>query len=258
MTAAVASTDPRTGQVVETVAHEFTPDEVDARCRTAAAAAVPLDAAGPAGRARMLRAMADELEADADAIVALADRESALGSTRLRGELARSSFQLRLFAGVLDDGGYLGVIIDHADPDAVPLPRPDLRRMLAPLGPVAVFGASNFPLAFSVPGGDTASALAAGCPVVVKAHPAHPATAQRCAQVLRAGTVTAGLSADVLGLVHGERAGADLVRHPAIRAVGFTGSLRGGRALFDLAGSRPDPIPTPSRSTASWAASTRS
>ena len=179
MTAEVASTDPRTGQVVETVAHEFTPAEVDARCRTAAAAAAALDAAGPAGRARMLRAMADELEADADAIVALADRESALGSSRLRGELARSSLQLRLFAGVLDDGGYLGVIIDHADPDAAPVPRPDLRRMLAPLGPVAVFGASNFPLAFSVPGGDTASALAAGCPVIVKAHPAHPATAQR-------------------------------------------------------------------------------
>jgi NADP-dependent aldehyde dehydrogenase len=243
MTAAVASTDPRTGQVVETVAHEFTPDEVDARCRTAAAAAAALDAAGPAGRARMLRAMADELEADADAIVALADRESALGSTRLRGELARSSFQLRLFASVLDDGSYLGVTIDHADPDATPVPRPDLRRMLAPLGPVAAFGASNFPLAFSVPGGDTASALAAGCPVVVKAHPAHPGTAQRCAQALRAGAVAAGFSSDVLGLVHGGQAGADLVRHPAIRAVGFTGSLAGGRALFDLAASRPEPIP---------------
>src|SRR5215472_14808121 len=209
MTAELASTDPRTGQVVETVAHEFTPAEVDARCRTAAAAAAALDAAGPAGRARMLRAMADELEADADAIVALADRESALGSSRLRGELARSSFQLRLFAGVLDDGGYLGVIIDHADPDAAPVPCPDLRRMLVPVGPVAVFGASNFPLAFSVPGGDTVSALAAGCPVVVKAHEAHPATSVLCFEAMRA-----VLPDGVISLVLGREAGAALVGDP--------------------------------------------
>src|SRR5262249_2042247 len=140
MTAEVASTDPRTGQVVETVAHEFTPAEVAARCRPAAAAAAALDAAGPAGRARMLRAMADELEADADAIVALADRESALGSSRLRGELARSSFQLRLFADVLDDGGYLGVVTDHAGPHAGPVPRPGPRRIPPPLRPGAALG----------------------------------------------------------------------------------------------------------------------
>jgi len=243
MTATVESVDPRTGQVVEVVAHEFTPDEVDARCVAAAAVAPVLDDAGPSGRARLLRLMADELDTDSDKIVELADRESALGTTRLRGELARSSFQLRLFADVLDDGAYLNVTIDHADPDAAPAPRPDLRRTLIPLGPVGVFGASNFPLAFSVPGGDTASALAAGCPVVVKAHPAHPATSQRCLEALQRGAVGAGLPTDVVSLVHGGPAGADLVRHPAIRAVGFTGSLAGGRFLFDLAGARPDPIP---------------
>ena len=243
MSATIASVDPRTGQVVEVVAHEFSPGEVDAACEAAASVAPLLDEAAPRGRARMLRLMADELDSDGDKIVELADRESALGVTRLRGELARSSFQLRMFAAVLDDGAYLNVTIDHADPDAAPAPRPDLRRMLVPIGPVAVFGASNFPLAFSVPGGDVASALAAGCPVVVKAHEAHPATAQRCAEALRRGAVGAGLPPEVLSLVHGGTAGADLVRHPAIRAVGFTGSLAGGRALFELASARPDPIP---------------
>jgi NADP-dependent aldehyde dehydrogenase len=243
MTATVESIDPRTGQVVEVVAHEFTPNEVDAACTLAAAAGPALEQAGPQGRARMLRLMADELDKDSDKIVELADRESALGEPRLRGELARSSFQLRLFASVLDDGAYLNVTIDHADPGATPVPRPDLRRMLVPLGPVAVFGASNFPLAFSVPGGDTASALAAGCPVVVKAHPAHPATSQRCLEALQRGAVGAGLPVEAITAIHGGTAGAELVRHPAVRAVGFTGSVAGGRALFDLACARPEPIP---------------
>src|SRR5882762_1525073 len=218
MTATVDSVDPRTGQVVEVVAHEFTPDEVNASCEAAAAVAPVLDGAGPRGRARMLRLMADELDTDGDKIVELADRESALGETRLRGELARSSFQLRLFATVLDDGGYLNVTIDHADPDAAPAPRPDLRRMLVPLGPVGVFGASNFPLAFSVPGGDTASALAAGCPVVVKAHPAHPATSELTANVIRRAAVAAGLPADTVVLLYGFEAGVEPVRHPLVSA----------------------------------------
>jgi NADP-dependent aldehyde dehydrogenase len=191
----------------------------------------------------MLRAMADELERDATAIVADADRESALGVPRLTGEVGRSAYQLRLFAEVLADGGYLGVTIDHADPQAVPAPRPDLRRMLVPLGPVGVFGASNFPLAFSVPGGDTASALAAGCPVVVKAHPGHPRTSERTGAALRRGAVAAGLPADVVSVIHGVGAGTDLVRHPLIQAIGFTGSVPGGRALFDIAAARPVPIP---------------
>ena len=144
------------------------------------------------------------------------------------------------------------MVIDAPDPSAAP-PRPELRRWKVPIGTVAVFAASNFPFAFSVPGGDTASALAAGCPVVVKAHPDHPQTSELAAATLRAAAEKVGLPADVLSLIHGYQAGADLVRHPLIAAVGFTGSIPGGRALFDLAAARP----SRSRSTASSAASTR-
>jgi NADP-dependent aldehyde dehydrogenase len=239
---AVMSVDARTGQAVEEVARESSAEEVDAACRRAAGAAAGLDALGRAGRARMLRAMADALEGHRDDLVRLSDRESALGEGRLGGELTRTCFQIRTFADALDDGGYLEATIDH--PGDTPMgPRPDLRRMLVPLGPVAVFGASNFPLAFSVPGGDTASALAAGCPVVVKAHPSHPATSQVAYEALAEGARASGAPDGTIELVHGVQAGASLVRHPAIRAVGFTGSLRGGRALFDIASSRPDPIP---------------
>ncbi|MGI8868734.1 MAG: aldehyde dehydrogenase (NADP(+)), partial [Mycobacteriales bacterium] len=191
---------------------------------------------------RLLRAVADALAADAGPIVALADRETALGSPRLPGELTRTTYQLRLFADALEEGSYLEVTIEHAADTAMG-PRPNLRRWLVPVGPVGVFGSSNFPLAFSVPGGDTAAALASGCPVVVKAHPGHPATAQRCFERIREAAANAGAPDGTIGIVHGEAAGAAVVQHPAIRAVGFTGSLRGGRALADLAAGRPDPIP---------------
>ena len=161
---------------------------------------------------------------------------------RLTGELARVAYQFRFFADIVDDGAFLGVVIDAPDPAAVP-PRPELRRWKVPLGTVGVFAASNFPFAFSVPGGDTASALAAGCPVVVKAHPDHPETSELAAAAIRAAAEQVGLPANVLTLVHGYQAGADLVRHPLISAVGFTGSIPGGRALFDLAVARPVPIP---------------
>jgi NADP-dependent aldehyde dehydrogenase len=239
---AVTSIDPRTGAAVETVAEETTEERVAELGAAAGRAAPALDALGRAGRAVLLRGLADALEGDRDPIVALADRETALGPVRLNGELTRTAYQLRCFADVLDDGGYLEAVIDHAG-DTPMGPRPDLRRMLVPIGPVGVFGASNFPLAFSVPGGDTASALAAGCPVLVKAHPSHPATAQRCFDVLAAAAEKAGAPEGTLGLVHGQAAGAALVSHGAIRAVGFTGSLAGGRALADLAAARPDPIP---------------
>jgi NADP-dependent aldehyde dehydrogenase len=239
---AVASIDPRTGDVVEQVAQETTEAEVDAICQAALAAYPLLEAMGRAGRARLLGAVADALDGDRAEIVRLADRETALGQARLNGELTRTTFQLRLFAEVLTDGGYLEATIDHAGDTAMG-PRPDLRRMLVPVGPVGVFGASNFPLAFSVPGGDTASALAAGCPAVIKAHPAHPATSQRTYERLLDGARAAGAPDGTVSLVHGQAAGGVLVRHPAIRAVGFTGSLRGGRALFDIASARPDPIP---------------
>jgi NADP-dependent aldehyde dehydrogenase len=216
--------------------------EVAELTQTAAGLAGALDAAGRPGRAAMLRSMADALEAERAKLVATADRESSLGVRRLEGELTRTTFQLRFFAEVIEDGGYLEAIVDHAGPTAMG-PRPDLRRMLRPIGPVAVFGASNFPFAFSVPGGDTASALAAGCPVVVKAHEAHPETSAAAAEALRAGAQGVGISPDVVSLVYGVKAGADLVQDQRIQAVGFTGSVGGGRYLADLAAARPSPIP---------------
>ncbi|HVV22098.1 MAG TPA: aldehyde dehydrogenase (NADP(+)) [Pseudonocardiaceae bacterium] len=239
---AVTSTDPRTGRVVETVAEETTPEQVEQIAGRAAAAAPQLEKLGRPFRAGLLRALADALEADRATIVELADRETALGEPRLNGELTRTCYQLRLFAEAVEEGGYLEAIIDHAG-DTPMGPRPDLRRMLVPIGPVAVFGASNFPLAFSVPGGDTAAALAAGNPVIVKAHPSHPATAQRCYEVMRDAAARAGAPDGTIGLVHGQDAGVGIVQHPAVKAVGFTGSVTGGRALADLAAARPEPIP---------------
>lgn len=241
MAVPVWSVDPRTGKQREQVAVEAAAGEVDTAVRAAAAALPAL--ADRSVRSRLLRGAAGLLEESAAEVIATADAETALGVPRLTGELARTAFQLRAFADVVDEGAYLDVIIDHADPDAQPAPRPDLRRFKIPLGVVAVYAASNFPLAFSVPGGDTASALAAGCPVVVKAHPDHPATSALCADLLRRAAADAGLPADTVVLVHGFQAGVDLVTHPLIAAAGFTGSIPGGRALFDAAAARPRPIP---------------
>ena len=240
--AEIPSIDPRTGQAVEVVAPETTPEELDRICAAALAAAPVLDEMGRAARGRLLVALADALEARREDVVAVADRETALGTARLNGELTRTAYQLRLFADVLAEGSYLEATIDR--PGDTPMgPRPDLRRMLVPIGPVAVFGASNFPLAFSVPGGDTASALAAGCPVVVKAHSSHPATSRLCFDVLEAAAREAGAPEGTLAIVYGQQAGGRLVAHPAIRAVGFTGGVGGGRALLQIIEARPDPIP---------------
>lgn len=219
---------------------ESTSGEVDRAVRAAHAARPALADRG--ARARLLRTAAELLEETRDHVIEAADAETALGPVRLNGELARTAAQLRAFADVVDEGAFLDIRIDHADAGRTP-PWPDLRRYKVPLGVVAVYAASNFPLAFSVPGGDTASALAAGCPVVVKAHPDHPATAELCASVLRRAAHRAGLSEDVVVLVHGFEAGVELVRHPLVTAAGFTGSVRGGRALFDAAAARPAPIP---------------
>ena len=236
----VLSRNPRTGESRGQVAVEADAAAVDAAVRAAHAT---LDAlADRPKRAGLLRAAADAVEARATELIAAADAETALGVPRLTGELARVAYQFRFFADIVDDGAFLGVVIDPPDPSAVP-PRPELRRWKVPIGAVAVFAASNFPFAFSVPGGDTASALAAGCPVVVKAHPDHPRTSELVAETLRAAAEKAGLPADVLNLIHGYQAGIDLVRHPLTAAVGFTGSIPGGRALFDLAAARPSPIP---------------
>ncbi|MFI5618302.1 aldehyde dehydrogenase (NADP(+)) [Streptomyces sp. NPDC051567] len=238
--APVWSVDPRTGERREQVATEATPRAVDEAVRAAHAARGALSDATV--RAAFLRTAATLLDEDAARVVETADAETALGPVRLTGELARTTGQLRAFADAVDEGSYLDVRIDRADPSLSP-PRPDLRRYKVPLGVSAVYAASNFPLAFSVPGGDTASALAAGCPVVVKAHPGHPATSELCASLLRRAAALAGLPAGVLAVVHGFGAGLELIGHPLVAAAGFTGSVRGGRALFDAAAARPVPIP---------------
>lgn len=219
---------------------EATAQEVDAAVRAAHEARGALT--DRTARAAFLRTAADRLDAAKDRLVGTADAETALGPVRLTGELARTCYQLRAFADIVDEGAYLDVVINHPDDTATP-PIPDLRRYKVPLGVVAVYSASNFPFAFSVPGGDTASALAAGCPVVVKAHPDHPALSEQVAEVLREAAAEHGIPAGVLGLVHGFQAGIELIEHPLVAAAGFTGSVRGGRALFDAAAARPVPIP---------------
>ncbi len=243
--ATFAGADPTTGASLPPVFREATADEIDRALGAAEAAFEPYRALPPAARAAFLRAVADEIARLGDPLVERAHAETGLPLARLTGERGRTVGQLQLFADLVEDGSWVDARIDPARPERTPLPRPDLRRMLLPLGPVVVFGASNFPLAFSVAGGDTASALAAGCPVVVKAHPAHPGTAELTARaVLRAAEAT-GMPDGVFSLLHGATAetGQRLVRHPLACAVGFTGSLRAGRALFDAAAARPVPIP---------------
>jgi len=238
--APVWSVDPRTGKQREQVAVEATAQEVDAAVRAAYASRDAL--ADRAVRSAFLRTAAEQLEAARDGLVETADAETALGPVRLTGELARTCYQLRAFADIVEEGAFLDVIINHPDDAATP-PIPDLRRYKVPLGVVAVYSASNFPFAFSVAGGDTASALGAGCPVVVKAHPDHPALSELVAKVLRRAAAAHGIPAGVVGLVHGFEAGVELVKHPLVAAAGFTGSVKGGRALFDAAAARPNPIP---------------
>jgi 2,5-dioxopentanoate dehydrogenase len=192
-----------------------------------------------------LRQIAVAIEAAAPAIVKRANLETALSEARLAGEVGRTCGQLRLFAEVVEEGSWVDARIDNADPDRKPLPKPSIRSMHKPLGPVAVFGASNFPLAFSVAGGDTASALAAGNPVIVKAHPAHPGTSALVGQAIRESVKACGLPEGVFSMLFdaGVDVGVQLVKHPAIKAVAFTGSFAGGTALMKLAAARPEPIP---------------
>jgi NADP-dependent aldehyde dehydrogenase len=227
-----------TGELPDT-----TPEELDRLLDAAVAAAPGLAATRPRERAEWLRSVADALDAAAETLIPLAADESHLPVPRLTGELTRTTFQLRLFATVLDEGAYLQATVDHADPGWGMGPRPDLRRVLRPLGPVAIWAASNFPFAFSVAGGDTASALAAGVPVLLKAHPGHPRLSVATAELVEEALTTAGAPAGTFALVTGVAIGRDLVTDPRITAASFTGSLAGGRALFDLAVSRPTPIP---------------
>ena len=222
---------------------DTTEAELDRVMEAAAAAAPDFAAMRPADRAAVLRAAADALDGAAEELVPIAMEESRLPEARCRNELGRTTFQLRLFADHIEEGRYLEASIDRPDGQWGMGPRPDVRRMLVPLGPVVVFGASNFPFAFSTAGGDTASALAAGCPVVVKAHPGHPRLARRTGEVVADALTKAGAPEGVFAVVYGQETGRRAVLHPQARAVGFTGSIPGGRALFDLAASRPDPIP---------------
>lgn len=196
-------------------------------------------------RADFLNAIADEIDARAEAITQIGSQETGLPEARLQGERGRTTGQLRLFASHILAGDYLDRRTDKALPDRAPMPRPEIRMMQRPIGPVAVFGASNFPLAFSTAGGDTAAALAAGCPVVVKGHSAHPGTGEIVAEAIHAAIKSCDLHSGVFSFIQGGNrdVGAALVQHPLIKAVGFTGSLAGGRALFDLCAQRPEPIP---------------
>lgn len=197
-------------------------------------------------RAVFLEAIAEEIEMLGDELLLVAHSETALPiAERLIGERGRTVNQLKLFAAVIREGSWVGARIDRAIPDRKPAPKPDIRRMQIPIGPVAVFSASNFPLAFSVAGGDTASAFAAGCPVVLKAHPAHPATSELTAAAIVRAAKKTGTPPGVFSLLQSSRneIAIEVVRHPLAKAVAFTGSLRGGRALFDAAARRPDPIP---------------
>jgi len=223
---------------------DSTPELVAAAAQAAGRAAPAYAAVSPEARSQFLVRIAERLEELGDELLQTANRETSLPLPRLTGERGRTCAQLRMFANLILDPAWLDVRVETADPARQPIPKPDLRRTQVPLGPVAVFGASNFPLAFSVPGGDTASALAAGCPVVVKAHPAHPETSRLTAEAILGAVADCGMPEGTFGIVWGgTEVGRALVLDPNIYAVGFTGSHRGGRALFDLAAGRERPIP---------------
>jgi 2,5-dioxopentanoate dehydrogenase len=237
--------DPRTGEVLGPPFAEGGVTEAEEALAAAAAAFTTYRRTPAHDRATFLRRIADEIEALGDPLIERTRRETALPEARLLGERGRTTAQLRLFADLLDEGSWLGARIDLGDPQRKPQPKPDLRRTRVPLGPVVVFGASNFPYAFSTAGGDTASALAAGCPVVVKGHPAHPGTGELVARAIATAAAATGMPAGVFSHLQGtsHELGRALVTHRLTAAFGFTGSLRAGRALFDAASTRSHPIP---------------
>lgn len=244
----VASENSFTSSPASGPARKFftgTPDHIDQAAAAAEKAFHTYGWISRAKRAEFLRAIAHEIDAVGDAVTEIGVQETGLPELRLKGERARTVGQLRLFADHIESSEYLDLRHDSALPERKPIPRPDLRLIQRPIGPVAVFGASNFPLAFSTAGGDTAAALAAGCPVVFKGHSSHPGTGEVIAQAIAKAIHSTGLPAGVFSLVQGgsRTVGTHLVKHPLIQAVGFTGSLTGGRALFDLCAARPEPIP---------------
>jgi NADP-dependent aldehyde dehydrogenase len=243
--AAFQGMSPAEGTRLEPVYRSASADDVDQAARLADDAFATYSRLSGAEKARFLRHIAAGIEGITAEVVERAHRETALPVPRLQGEVGRTVNQLKLFAQVVEEGSWAMARIDPAMPERKPLPRADIRSVLRPIGPVAVFGSSNFPLAFSVAGGDTASALAAGNPVIVKAHSAHPGTSELVGQVISNSVKECGLHPGVFALIFGSGSvvGSALVEHPSIKAVGFTGSLHAGRSLMQLAAARPEPIP---------------
>lgn len=237
--------DPQANKETGWIFHEATTSEIDAAVHLADEAFTLYKNMSGKRKAEFLRAIADEMEALGDALIQAYVKESGLPLGRAQGERGRTTGQLRAFAQLLEEGSWVEATIDTAKPERVPLPKVDIRKMLFPLGPVAVFGASNFPFAFSTAGGDTASALAAGCPVIVKSHPMHAGTGELVAFAITSAAKKTGMPKGVFSNLNGSghEVGQQLVMHPKIKAVGFTGSLKGGMALYKLANERQEPIP---------------
>src|SRR5436305_4967202 len=242
---AMYAVDPSTGERLQPAFISATPEEVELAARLATEAFVGYQRISGRDRGAFLRAIAANIESMADDVIERAGLETALPAARLQGETARTCNQLRLFAQVAEEGSWVNARIDHADPDRKPAPKPDIRSTLRPLGPVVVFGASNFPLAFSVAGGDTASALATGNTVILKAHAAHPGTSELVGRAVQESVRDCGLPEGVFSMLFGSgsQIGTALMKHPLVRAGGFTGSRAAGRTLMALAAARPEPIP---------------
>lgn len=244
-TASFHGVNPIDGTALEPLYYEATALEVDRAFRIAQQAFRVYRKKKPAEKALFLERIADEILALGDDLIYRCMAETALPEARLMGERVRTLNQLKLFVQVLREGSWVEARVDTAIPDRQPVPKPDLRQMSIPLGPVGIFGASNFPLAFSVAGGDTASALAAGCPVVVKAHPAHPGTSEMVGRAILKAAKETNMPEGVFSLLHGlsVEVGMEMVNHPLAKAIGFTGSFKGGKALYDAAVRRSEPIP---------------
>jgi alpha-ketoglutaric semialdehyde dehydrogenase len=237
--------NPASGETLPTKFSHATENELELACQKASIAFGIYRKKSGQEKAAFLDKIAEEIENIGDDLVTIATSETGLPAARIQGERGRTTGQLRLFAQFLREGSWVNARIETAIPDRQPLPKVDLRMMQRPIGPVGVFGASNFPLAFSVAGGDTASALASGCPVIVKAHSAHPGTSELIGTAIQKAVAASGMPEGTFSLLHGSGRviGSGLVKHPVIKAIGFTGSYQGGMALFQLAANRPEPIP---------------
>ena len=237
--------NPASGESLDPTYFSATPEEVETAVNLATEAFVIYRRKDGKEKAIFLRAIAENIEEKMEHLIARMPLETGLPEMRVRGEAARTIGQLRMFADLVEEGSWVDARIEHSELKREPLPKPDMRSMLLPLGPVVVFCASNFPLAYSVAGGDVASALASGCPVIVKAHSSHPGVAEIVGTAVREAVVSCGLPEGVFSLLYGsgKDIGQILVKHPEVKAVGFTGSQKGGRNLMDLAAARPEPIP---------------